>query len=393
MILLEKTKNIISICKDNIKELVEILTYKNKNLKKELNIINIRNIIPFSILIILSNIINYIVFGSTNFFNNNLLNFLQLIILNLVPIIFIYIVENIDDNRKYNSTEFYYLTFLVIIFNFYFLFLITSSLNTQFLYKFLVLTIILAFGPLLNLKQILLTLTFSLLLPILVIIYFNYPLIVFNNFFILYLFIIIYTQILYIFNKKNLKNKLILEQINKDLLIKVEIDPLTKLYNRYGIQKRLDELQVLKDFYKKSIGVILLDIDYFKNYNDTFGHQEGDNCLRKVSGEIKNSIKKRTDFVARYGGEEFVILLYDVNASTTIKIAKRVCKNIENLKISAGNTKVSQYVTTSAGISIHNPNNKFDFYELVKESDDQLYIVKNDSKNAVAYDNKIYNNK
>lgn len=134
-----------------------------------------------------------------------------------------------------------------------------------------------------------------------------------------------------------------------------------------------------------------MDIDFFKNYNDKFGHPEGDKCLESVAQKIKNSIKSKTDFVARYGGEEFLIIIYNVNELQAIKIANRIRVGISDMKIPTAKKTISPYVTISIGVAMHKPNSKFDYYKLLKEADNQLYIVKNNDRNNVAINGNLLN--
>lgn len=135
---------------------------------------------------------------------------------------------------------------------------------------------------------------------------------------------------------------------------------------------------------------MLLDIDFFKEYNDTFGHLKGDECLKLLANKLKSSIKKNTGFVSRFGGEEFLLYIFNVTDNQAVTIAERICKNIENMKIPTANTSVSPYVTISIGISMFKPNKKFDFYDLLKEADKHLYLVKNKKRNGVSLNNNIY---
>ena len=94
----------------------------------------------------------------------------------------------------------------------------------------------------------------------------------------------------------------------------------------------------------------MIDIDYFKQYNDTYGHVQGDECLKKVAAALSGSIHRENDLICRFGGEEFQILLCDVHPSDAIKVGDRLRKSVADLKIPAANRSASPFVTISAGV-------------------------------------------
>lgn len=259
-------------------------------------------------------------------------------------------------------------------------------------YYVLPLILLISIGPLLNLNKISFCLAIAITFNLIYLYYYNYSIISFKNMIIVYIFILIYSQILYIKYNRILYDAILLKEKYNKLLTQVETDKLTGLLNRYGMQNKMENLTSQKDFSNKSCAILLLDIDDFKKYNDEFGHLKGDECLKKISKQLKSSIKSKFDFIARFGGEEFILFIFNVNEKQSIEISKRICKNIEDLKITSSKATNYKYVTISIGISMYKPNTEFDFYELVKEADKQLYFVKNAKKNAVALNNKIYSN-
>jgi len=159
------------------------------------------------------------------------------------------------------------------------------------------------------------------------------------------------------------------------------IDELTKIYNR----RKFDE--VLKSEYfsacrtKLPLAVLMVDIDYFKNYNDTYGHPEGDKCLKKVAAAIMNSVSRSSDLVARYGGEEFVVVLPDISESGSQAVARKIITNIAELQIAHSASKVSDIITVSIGgfTSVPSVDHNPDF--IVSEADKSLYQSKSEGRN------------
>jgi diguanylate cyclase (GGDEF)-like protein len=154
------------------------------------------------------------------------------------------------------------------------------------------------------------------------------------------------------------------------------LDGLTEIPNR-----RSFDVAIEKEFgracrYQYSIAVILLDIDYFKAYNDHYGHQMGDYCLQKVAHAINNMAQRKTDMAARYGGEEFVLLLPDAMTADAEKIAAMTLQVIADLNIPHEKSKTSSFVTISAGISVCVPSSDTTIKELIYHADQALYEAK-----------------
>jgi diguanylate cyclase (GGDEF)-like protein len=155
------------------------------------------------------------------------------------------------------------------------------------------------------------------------------------------------------------------------------LDPLTGLYNRRGLQHRLDEqlAQNTKDHY-----VMLLDIDHFKAYNDHYGHMMGDKALIRVSTAIRDAVRSR-DIVARYGGEEFMVLLPHSDAQSAMRTAEQIRQQVYDLKIPhMFNESVATNVTISIGIAPLIANN----VNLALENADRaLYEAKHLGRNSI----------
>jgi diguanylate cyclase (GGDEF)-like protein len=153
------------------------------------------------------------------------------------------------------------------------------------------------------------------------------------------------------------------------------IDGLTKLYNRpYFLEKIKEELKRYNR-YKTTFSLIILDIDDFKKVNDLYGHQKGDEILRKL-GIILDGARRDLDICARYGGEEFAIILPHTNSNEAKKIAERIRKKVEDY------FQNDIKITISLGVS-NCPESSIALDELIKKADDALYESKESGKNKV----------
>lgn len=181
--------------------------------------------------------------------------------------------------------------------------------------------------------------------------------------------------------KIRIKNHLTLKIKSKKLEELSMCDSLTGISNRRFFNEILEKKykETLRD--AKSLAVIMIDIDYFKLYNDNYGHWMGDECLTKVALALKKTIKRPTDVVARYGGEEFVVLLKNIDKNGVQKVAQSLIDAVSNLKIAHEHSLVSKYVTISAGVSIKDEDSDISKDELLKEADNELYRAKDSGRN------------
>ena len=184
--------------------------------------------------------------------------------------------------------------------------------------------------------------------------------------------------------KLRIKNYLNLK-IKNDMLEKLSMyDGLTNIRNRRFFDETFEKTfsEIKRD--KKSLAVLMIDIDFFKPYNDNYGHGQGDETLRKVAKALEKTIKRASDFVARYGGEEFVILLKDINKDGVEAVANNLLNAIRELKITHEFSKIEKYVTVSIGASYYNSSSDITKLELLLKADETLYNVKNSGRNNFA---------
>lgn len=157
------------------------------------------------------------------------------------------------------------------------------------------------------------------------------------------------------------------------------VDGLTGVYRRGAFDEKLEEETIRAKTFKTSCGLMLLDIDHFKELNDRYGHPFGDQVLRRV-GEILNSLVYETDFVARYGGEEFVVLLPRADPAGALRKAEAIRAAIENEPFPIALEKAR--VTVSIGIS-HFPRDADTPQEMVAAADSAMYRAKSEGRNRV----------
>ena len=174
-----------------------------------------------------------------------------------------------------------------------------------------------------------------------------------------------------------------LKQKNKYLQRLSVIDPLTGIPNRRRFEEKLNDEWERCQREEQPLGVVILDIDNFKQYNDSYGHPDGDKCLQKVAGVLRNQIKRSIDIVARYGGEEFAAILPDTDLAGSQKVAENIRRAVENSQIEHKASPVKQVVTVSLGVASAGPGDENDEWELVEKADKALYRAKQAGKNQV----------
>ena len=160
-------------------------------------------------------------------------------------------------------------------------------------------------------------------------------------------------------------------------------DGLTGIANRRYFDERFDRewKRALRD--AKPISLIMCDIDYFKAYNDTYGHQRGDDALRKVGNEINKKMKRPGDLAARYGGEEFVVLLPDTDSKGAAALAEDIREGVEAMGIQHKNSKAGEVLTISLGVANRIPDRTSYPANLIAMADKALYKAKEEGRNRV----------
>ncbi len=173
-----------------------------------------------------------------------------------------------------------------------------------------------------------------------------------------------------------------MEKLNVQLAEQARTDPLTGLGNRLRMQEDLTYFEALRERYDQTYCAVLCDVDFFKPYNDTYGHPEGDEVLHRVAGAIKDHCRSG-DLAYRYGGEEFLIILPEQTQESGIVMAERLRQAIEDLGIPHGAKKASEIVTISAGVAAISRGEEKNSEALLREADAALYEAKKAGRNRV----------
>ncbi len=174
-----------------------------------------------------------------------------------------------------------------------------------------------------------------------------------------------------------------LKEANKTLQRLATLDGLTQIANRRQLDERLHQEWERMKREQKPLSLILCDIDFFKLYNDAYGHQSGDNCLCAITQAIHVNVKRAGDLVARYGGEEFAVILPNTNGPQAIHVAELIRKEMLQLAIDHKKSPISPYVTLSLGVACIIPRRELLAGQLVKEADEALYEAKRRGRNRV----------
>ncbi|NEQ72531.1 MAG: diguanylate cyclase [Okeania sp. SIO2C9] len=172
-----------------------------------------------------------------------------------------------------------------------------------------------------------------------------------------------------------------LETANEKLFQFATLDGLTKIANRRLFDQYIHREWRRMAREKAPISLIFCDVDYFKLYNDTYGHPAGDKCLQKIAKAIKAKVKRPGDLVARYGGEEFVVVLPRTDAKGGYYVAESIRRRVMNLNLVNTASKVSPFVTLSLGVASAIPLPEFPLEKLIKTADEALYQAKQEGRN------------
>lgn len=185
-------------------------------------------------------------------------------------------------------------------------------------------------------------------------------------------------------------NKTIIDSLknaieNKRLVSRLQelsnTDSLTKLSNRRHFEK--EGFSFLKEAVelKQKVAILMMDIDFFKLYNDNYGHLQGDNVIEQVAKGAKGVLFKKSDLIARYGGEEFIVMLTNTCEIGAEKVAKKLVRIIRALEIEHKHSVVSPFVTISVGMTIFTPANDLQLKEAIEKADHALYQAKSEGRN------------
>lgn len=173
-----------------------------------------------------------------------------------------------------------------------------------------------------------------------------------------------------------------MEAENQELMVKSETDPMTGLANRARLTDYSERMMEYCMEHKLPLAMEILDIDYFKQYNDTYGHQAGDDCIIAISGELKKMQDHRI-FCARYGGDEFIMIYVGMELQEVVEKAKQLREKIMDLGIRHEKSLIAPVVTVSQGICCSVPRQGNKNWDFLHQADMMLYRVKKEKRNHI----------
>jgi diguanylate cyclase (GGDEF)-like protein len=176
-----------------------------------------------------------------------------------------------------------------------------------------------------------------------------------------------------------------LQKANHELERLSKTDGLTHAANRRFFDEWLGKMWEIHAADQAPLGLIICDVDFFKLYNDTYGHQQGDECLKAVVAAIRNDVHHHDDLVARYGGEEFAVVVPRAAGKGIVSLAEKMRDHIEALRIVHERSSIGAYVTVSFGAATVVPRPGADPSELIKAADAALYEAKAQGRNRVVW--------
>ncbi len=169
---------------------------------------------------------------------------------------------------------------------------------------------------------------------------------------------------------------------NQELAGQVNVDSLTQIANRRCFDRGLTAAWLHCAQNQQPLSLILCDIDYFKQYNDTYGHVAGDDCLTLVARAVMQAVMRPTDLVARYGGEEFAVMLPNTHEIGAIQVAERIRAKVQQLNLPHTTSLIAESVTLSLGISSQLPDGNSSPKKLIAAADQALYEAKQRGRNC-----------
>lgn len=174
-----------------------------------------------------------------------------------------------------------------------------------------------------------------------------------------------------------------LKEANRELARMATIDGLTQIANRRHFDECLEQEWSRLVRERQPLALILGDIDFFKNYNDYYGHQMGDDCLWSVAQAIEDSVRRPADLAARYGGEEFGVILPNTPLEGALHVAETIRRTVSELQINHSRSIAAAHVTLSIGVSAVVPDRNGSIERLMQAADSALYQAKSDGRNCV----------
>ena len=183
-------------------------------------------------------------------------------------------------------------------------------------------------------------------------------------------------------NQNLLESLLEIDALQERLREQASRDALTGLYNRGYLDATLERELARCQREGKPLALIMVDVDHFKKYNDRYGHQAGDACLKTLAHTLQSSAKRASDLAARYGGEEFLLVLADTDSATASRLGEELRRDVEALAIAHQDAGAGR-ITISVGVAVTTGEAPVEGAGLLRAADDALYRAKHDGRNCV----------
>jgi diguanylate cyclase (GGDEF)-like protein len=177
----------------------------------------------------------------------------------------------------------------------------------------------------------------------------------------------------------------VLLRTNLELEDKVYLDALTGIYNRWFMEDNLKQFIKSLSRAKGTLSIMMVDVDFFKRYNDIYGHAMGDDCLKAIAIVLSRTVERADDFVVRYGGEEFVVVLPYTDEAGAESIAVKLLKNVSALRIPHEQSDAADHVTISIGLTTVKVVHSHYCMDYIKHADKALYMSKQTGRNKYTY--------
>ena len=174
-----------------------------------------------------------------------------------------------------------------------------------------------------------------------------------------------------------------MEKENRILLEQSQTDALTGIPNRYRLEQHAQKVFEHAIAEKIPVAVEILDIDYFKQYNDNYGHQKGDLCICRVAKEIQKLAEKDDIFCARYGGDEFILIYEEYSREAVVILTEKLKRSIRDLNMEHAFSEAQRYVSISQGICYDIPDADRTMKNFLQKADDLLYQVKEENRGGI----------
>ncbi len=169
------------------------------------------------------------------------------------------------------------------------------------------------------------------------------------------------------------------------LLDEVRYDAMTGIYNRRYLEETLRKIIKTLSRVGANLSLMMLDVDFFKRYNDVYGHVMGDECLKAVARALKNGLTRDDDFVARYGGEEFAVILPNTDEQGVATVAERLMKNVRAAAIPHMKNDAADWVTISIGATSSRVRPDSADLDFIQKADEALYLAKQNGRDRYSF--------